>query len=51
MCIIRVKHYIGLPDVAIREQFPLTVHRVQGMIISSNVFVVASGQAYVALSG
>ena len=65
MCITRVKHYVSLPnstDVAVREQFPLilgwaiTVHRVQGMTISSNVFVVldstffATGQAYVALS-
>ena len=49
-------------DVAIREQFPLildwaiTVHRVQGVTISSNIFVVmdftffGSGQVYVALS-
>ena len=49
-------------DIVIREQFPLilgwaiTVHRVQGMTIRSNVFVVldstffASGQAYVALT-
>ena len=64
MCITRIKHYVSLrhsTDIAIREQFPLilgwaiTVHRVQGMTISSNVFVLdstffASGQAYVALS-
>ena len=65
MCITCIKHYVSLrhsTDIAIREQFPLilgwaiTVHRVQGMTISSNVFVVldstffASGQAYVALS-
>ena len=64
MCITRIKHYVSLrhsTDTAIREPFPLilgwaiTVHRVQGMTISSNVFVLdstffASGQAYVALS-
>ena len=65
MCITRIKHYVSLrhsTDIAIREQFLLilgwaiTVHRVQGMTISSNVFVVldstffALGQAYVALS-
>ena len=65
MCITHIKHYVSLrhsTDIAIREQFPLilgwaiTVHRVQGMTITSNVFVVldstffASGQAYVALS-
>ena len=65
MCITRIKHYVSLrhsTDIAIREQFPLilgwaiTVHRVQGMTISSNVFVVldstffASGQAYVGQS-
>ena len=52
MCITRVKRYVSLRhciDTSIREQ-------VQGMTISSNVFVVldstffASGQAYVALS-
>ena len=64
MCISRVKHSFNLPHTSdiVREQFPLilgwaiTVHRVQGMTIDSNVFVVmdstffASGQAYVALS-
>ena len=62
MCIT---HYVRLrhsTDVAIREHFPLilgwaiTVHRVQGIAISSNVFVVldsiffASGQPSVQLS-
>ena len=65
MCISHVKHSFNLPhtnDIIVREQFPLilgwaiTVHRVQGMTIDSNVFVVmdstffATGQAYVALS-
>ena len=65
LCALPVLNTVSLPnstDVAIREQFPLilgwaiTVHRVQGMTISSNVFVVldstffATGQAYVALS-
>ena len=65
MCISCVKHFFNLPhtsDIIVREQFPLilgwaiTVHRVQGMTIDSDVFVVmdstffATGQAYVVLS-
>jgi ATP-dependent DNA helicase PIF1 len=65
MCNTRIRHYVSLhhsTDVAIREVsfnsglVAITVHRVQGMTVSSNVLVVldstffASGQAYVALS-
>ena len=64
ICTTRIKHYVSLrlsTDIAIREQFPLIlgraiiVHGVQGMTISSNVFVLDStffalGQAYGALS-
>ena len=65
MCIQPIKHRIkvkGMNCIVMREQYPLilawavTVHRVQGMTLSTNVFVYldgtffANGQAYVALS-
>ena len=65
MCVQPIKHrikLIGTSCIVERQQFPLilawavTVHRVQGMTLSSNVFVYmdktffANGQAYVALS-
>ena len=60
MCIQPIKHRMNC--IVMREQYPLilawavTVHRVQGMTLSTNVFVYldgtlfANGQAYVALS-
>ena len=65
MCIQPIKHRIkvkGMNCIVMREQYSLilawavTVHRVQGMTLSTNVFVYldgtffANGQAYVALS-
>ncbi len=65
MCVQPVKHRVKLKGsscIVVREQFPLilawavTVHRVQGMTLSTDVSVYldstffANGQAYVALS-
>ena len=65
MCVQPIKHVVklkGTSNKVVREQFPLilawavTIHRVQGMTLSTNVYVYmdssffAQGQAYVALS-